>query len=151
MYDLQQVTRCECRAQRILVAGTRSRAAFGYGVDRMLTSGVLERDKTMQVGMDDEQVDDAGWRYGRRKGRRILSFMLPILSPRRQQEGTMLDGLRRSAFKRRFLSCNMCWSSLGRRNPTNLELYDTVDQVGIILATWVSLSSSCAPEDTNVA
>jgi hypothetical protein len=101
----------------------------------------LERDRMMQVDMDDEQVDGAGWRYGRRKGRRILSFTLPIVLPRRQQEGAMLDGFR-EVLPSVASSAVTCpgQHNLGHRNSARLGLYNTVDQVGIILATWISLS-----------
>jgi hypothetical protein len=36
--------------------------------DRELNSGILERDRVMQIGMDDEQVDGTGWRYEWKKG-----------------------------------------------------------------------------------
>jgi hypothetical protein len=41
------------------------------------------------MGVDDEQDVGAGWRYGRKTGRRILSFRLSV-SFTRGQEGAML-------------------------------------------------------------
>jgi hypothetical protein len=96
----------------------------------------LERDRMMQVDMDDEQVDGAGWRYGRRKGRRILSFTLPIVAEKAvgRYDAGWLPSVASSA------AAHAGQYSLGHDYPTRLELYDPVDQVRISLATWVSLS-----------
>lgn len=56
---------------------------------------------------------------------------------RRQQEGTMMDGF--CGVLPSVASSDVTCPGqhrVGHEYPTRLELYDTVDQVGIILATW---------------
>jgi hypothetical protein len=63
----------------------------------------LERDRTMEMGIDDEQDGDTD---ERERGGRILSFRLSFSFTRRQ-EGAMLP---QSDSMRRFLSCRTRWS-----------------------------------------
>jgi hypothetical protein len=73
--------------------------------DRKLNSGVLERDRMMQIDMDDEQVDGAGWVLRTKERMKDSQLQLAIRIP---EKAGRYDARRlpRKCSMRRFLSCS---------------------------------------------
>jgi hypothetical protein len=73
--------------------------------DRELNSGVLERDRMMQIGMNDEQVDGAGWTLRTKEKMKDSQLQVGIRIP---EKAGRYDARRlpRNCSMRRFLSCS---------------------------------------------